>query len=214
MEIVGDGVWVEKDCTVEKGATIFAPAFLSSGAHVCRGAQIMPFCHISRSFVGENTVVYSSTLIGAHVGKNCTVGPYAFLREGARVGDGCRIGDFVEIKASVLGNGVKAAHLSYLGDCRIGDGTNIGCGVVFANYDGKIKRASVVGKGCFIGCNSNLVAPLVVGDGAYIAAGTTLTRDLGEDDFCIGRARERVIARGAAGRYGARRTQKDEGEGR
>lgn len=201
VEILGDGVYIEDDCVVEAGAKIVAPAHILAGTHVCRGATVMPFCLLSHTYVGEDTVVYSSTLIDAHVGRNCSVGPYAYLRGGAIVGDDCRIGDFVEIKGSTLGKGTKAAHLAYIGDADLGERVNVGCGAVFANYDGREKRRTVVGDGCFIGCNSNLVAPLTLRAGAYVAAGTTVTRDLEEYDFCIGRSREKVIAGGAVGRY-------------
>lgn len=201
VNVVGEGIYVGDDCVIEAGATIYAPAYIADGAHVCRGARIMPFCHITAAHVGEGTTVFSSTLVRAHVGKNCNVGPYAYLRGGAVVGDDCRIGDFVEIKSSTLGNGTKAAHLAYIGDAEIGERVNIGCGAVFANYDGKKKHKTIVGDGCFIGCNCNIVAPLSIKSGAFIAAGTTLTKDLQENDFCIGRARENVISGGAKNRY-------------
>lgn len=204
VNVIGEGVYVGDDCVIEAEATIYAPAYIADGSHVCRGARIMPFCHISAAHVGEDTTVFSSTLIGAHVGKNCNVGPYAYLRGGAVVGDNCRIGDFVEIKSSTLGNCTKAAHLAYIGDAEIGERVNIGCGAVFANYDGKNKHKTTVGDGCFIGCNCNIVAPLSIKSGAFIAAGTTLTKDLQKDDFCIGRTQERIISGGAKGRYSAR----------
>ncbi len=201
IEIIGDGVYIEDDCSAERGVKIYAPSHIAAGTHLCRGATVMPYCHLSGAYVGENTVVYSSTIISSKVGKNCTVGPYAYLRGGAEVGDDCRIGDFVEIKCSTLGNGTKAAHLAYIGDAEVGERVNIGCGTVFANYDGVKKHKTVVGNGCFIGCNSNIIAPVSIKDGAYVAAGTTLTRDLAEGDFCIGRAREHTVPNGALGRY-------------
>lgn len=205
VELCGEGVTVERGCVIEAGAKIYAPATISGGSHVKRGATVMPFCFLSGATVGENTVVYSSTILDSTVGKGCSVGPYAFLRGGAKVGDGCRVGDFVEIKSSALGNGTKAAHLAYIGDASLGERVNVGCGAVFANYDGRVKRKIEVGDGCFIGCNCNLVAPVHIADGAYIAAGTTVTRDLAENDFCIGRTRERVVQNGADGRYAGRK---------
>ncbi len=195
------GIYVSADSIVEDGARIFAPAYISGGSHILSGARIMPFSHIENSYVGEGTVVYSSTLIGAHVEKNCTIGPYAYLRCGATVGERCRIGDFVEIKASDIGPGTKAAHHAYIGDAVVGENVNIGCGVVFCNYNGRTKSKSVVEDGVFIGANSNLVAPLLIKRGAYIAAGTTVTCDLADGDLCIGRQREKVLRGGAAGRY-------------
>ncbi len=196
-----NGIFIEEGCVVEEGAKIYAPAHISGGAHIERGAIIYPYCHITSSYVGGGTTVYSSTLTGAHVGRDCTVGPYAYLRDGAKISDGCRIGDFVEVKNSTLKEGCKAAHLAYIGDAEIGENCNIGCGVVFCNYDGKNKHRCSIGRGVFIGANCNLIAPVVVEDGAFIAAGSTLTCDLGEGDFCIARQRERVQRGGAKGRY-------------
>lgn len=201
VEIFGDGVCVERGCVIEAGVKIYAPSFISAGTHLRRGACIMPFCNLTAAHVGENTIVLSSTLTEAHVGANCRVGPYAYLRGGATVGDDCRVGDFVEIKSSSLGRGTKAAHLAYIGDAEIGERVNIGCGAVFANYDGIAKSRTKVGDGCFIGCNCNIVAPVSIGAGAYVAAGTTVTCDLNGNDFCIGRAREVVRPNGSIGRY-------------
>ncbi len=201
VKTFGKGIYVSPDSVVEEGATIYAPAQILKGTHICRGATVMPFCCLSAAYVGENTTVFSSTLTDSQVGKNCTVGPYAYLRAGTKTGDFCRIGDFAEIKNSVLGNGCRAAHLCYIGDAVLGENVNVGCGVVFANFDGKEKKRTYVGDNVFIGCNSNLVAPLKIGSGAYIAAGTTLTRDLEAGDFCIARPRETVKKGGAAGRY-------------
>ena len=201
-DVTGDNnVYIEDGCVIEEGAIIYAPAHISGGAHICRGAVVYPFSFINASHVGENSVVLSSTLISAHIGRNSHVGPYAYLRDGATVGDNCRVGDFVEIKASSFGDGSKAAHHAYIGDAEVGKNVNIGCGVVFCNYDGKFKHKTRVGDGVFIGANCNIVAPLVIEDSAFIAAGTTLTCDIASGDFCIARSREKVLRGGAAGRY-------------
>ena len=136
-------------------------------------------------------------LRGARVGKNCTVGPFAHLRKGANVGDNCRVGDFVEIKNSVVGEGTKVSHLAYVGDADVGENCNIGCGVVFCNYDGKNKHRTRVGNNCFIGSNVNLIAPVEIADGAFVAAGTTVTEGAGKGDFVIGRVRQQIRAGGA-----------------
>ncbi len=197
-----EGVYISSDSAVEEGAKIYAPAHISGGSHICRGAVIMPFCTLIGSYVGENTVVFSSTLNGAHVGENCTVGPYAYLRGGANIGNNCRIGDFVEVKSSSIGDGTKAAHLAYIGDAEVGKNVNIGCGAVFCNYDGKKKHKTTVGDNAFIGANCNLIAPLDIGKGSFIAAGTTVSRNVGDESFCIGRAEEHIKPGGARGRYG------------
>ena len=126
----------------------------------------------------------------AKVGKECYVGDFAVIEAGAVIGDGCRVGDYVEVKNSILRDGVKAAHLAYIGDAEVGEGTNIGCGTVFANYDGKFKHRTEVGKNVFVGCNANLIAPIKVGDGAFIAGGSTVTDDVPAGEICFGRARQ------------------------
>ena len=189
--LVEDGAQIDFNAVVKQDAIIRSGARVRGNSVVGENAEIIDG-ELIDSEVGENTVVRSSLLDGVCVGKNCTVGPYSYLRGGSRVGNDCRIGDFVELKNAKLGNGCKAAHLSYVGDAELGERVNIGCGVVFANYNGKTKSKTVVGNGCFLGSNSNLIAPVTVADGAYIAAGTTLTQNLNEDDFCIGRCRETI----------------------
>lgn len=149
------------------------------------------------AFVGAGSEIEKSVLRGARVGKNCTVGPFAHLRKGANVGDNCRVGDFVEIKNSVVGAGTKVSHLAYVGDADVGENCNIGCGVVFCNYDGKNKHRTRVGNNCFIGSNVNLIAPVEIADGAFVAAGTTVTEGAGKGDFVIGRVRQQIRAGGA-----------------
>ena len=110
------------------------------------------------------------------------------------MGAGCRVGNFVEIKASSLGEGVKVAHLTYLGDAQIGDRANLGAGTITCNYDGKAKHRTVIGAGAFIGSNAILVAPVTVGEGAYVAAGSVITMDVPAGDLGVGRGRQRNVA--------------------
>lgn len=193
-----------KGALIEEGAEVSFLAEISEGAIVRKGAKIVGKCVIGRnaeigagseiveSEIGADTVVKNSVAIGVKVGERCSVGPNAYLRPGSVIQDDCRIGDFVEIKNAKVGRGTKIAHLTYVGDAELGSQVNVGCGVVFVNYDGKKKTKTIVGDRCFIGSNCNLIAPLTVGDGAFLAAGTTLTHDLGANDFCIGRCRESV----------------------
>ena len=127
------------------------------------------------------------------MGKGTKVGPFAYLRPGCTIGENCKVGDFVEVKNSSLGDGSKASHLTYIGDSDVGRDVNIGCGVVFVNYDGTNKHRSNIGDGAFIGCNTNLVSPVSVEDGAYIAAGSTITEDVPKDSLAIARQRQRNI---------------------
>ncbi len=135
-------------------------------------------CSITNSKIGNYTEVQSSTIIDSTVGENTTVGPYAYLRPNSNVGNNVKIGDFVEVKNATIEDNSKASHLSYIGDAHVGKDVNIGCGVVFVNYDGKNKFKSTVKDGAFIGSNSNLVAPVTVEEKGYIATGSTITNDV------------------------------------
>ena len=126
------------------------------------------------------------------MGAHTTVGPFAYIRPGCRVGEHVRIGDFVELKNSVIGDGTKVSHLTYIGDSDFGRGINVGCGVVTVNYDGKKKYRTTVEDDAFIGCNVNLVSPVRVGRGAYLAAGGTITEEVPEDALVVARARATV----------------------
>lgn len=175
------------------GAICFGKAEVDFSAVVEPGAILRGNVKIKgNSVVCGGAVITDSVIENSVVGQNSTVGPFAYVREGSVVGKNCRIGDFVEIKASKLGDNVKAAHLAYVGNAEVGDGVNIGCGAVFCNFDGFKKHKTVVGKGAFVGANVNLVAPLIVGDGAYIAAGSTVTADLPDGAFCIERTQQQV----------------------
>ena len=179
---------LEKTVKVGKNVTIEPYAVVKGNTILHDNCIVGSFSYIDDSSIGQNTVVRSSRITDSAVGENCTVGPNAHLRENALVGNGCRIGNFVEVKHSVLHDGVKASHLSYVGDAEVGARTNIGCGVVFVNFDGRNKHRTVVGEDCFIGCNANLVAPLTLGNGCFVACGTTVDKDIPDGAFGIGRS--------------------------
>ena len=183
-----DNVRIDALSTVESGATVEPYCFVKNSV-VESGARIGAFSEIENSLIRKGALVSRSVVKDSEIGERATVGPFAYIRENGRIGAGCRIGDFVEIKKSTLEAGVKAAHLAYVGDAVVGEGTNVGCGTVFANFDGSKKHSTAVGKRVFIGANSNLVAPLTVGDEAYIAAATTVTKDIPAGAFVIGRVR-------------------------
>ena len=192
---VSPGARVADDAGIYTGVTIEGECVIGSGA-VIRSGSI-----VEDSVIGARTEVTSSVLTGAKVGEDCTVGPFAYLRKGADIANGCRIGDFVEVKNARIGERTKVAHLTYVGDCEIGKECNIGCGAVFVNYDGKHKNRTVVGDRCFIGSNCNIIAPVSIKDGCYVAAGTTVTDDLDEGDFAIGRVKQVVKHGRARGRF-------------
>ena len=181
-----DTVTVGDNVTIEPYAVILGNTILRDGC------TVGSFSYLINADIGENAVVNASRVVDSKVGANCSVGPYSHLRNGAVVGDDCRIGNFVEIKKSDLQCKVKASHLSYIGDAQVGAGTNVGCGVIFVNYDGKTKHRTTVGKNCFIGCNSNLIAPVKVGDDCFVACDTTVTSDVPSGSLVIGRSKMTV----------------------
>ena len=153
----------------------------------------------------NNTEVKNSTIIDSTVGENTTVGPYAYLRPKSNIGNHVKIGDFVEVKNATIEDNSKASHLSYIGDAHVGKDVNIGCGVVFVNYDGKNKFKSIVKDGAFIGSNSNLVAPVTVEEKGYIATGSTITDDVPEGALAVARAKT-----GGKRRLGSKKEKRDE----
>ena len=198
--------FVDESVVIGAGARIGANCHLRGATVIGAGAQIGENNLITDSEIGEGATVLCSVLVSARVGKHTQVGPFAYLRPGAEAGENCRIGDFVELKNAKLGDGTKVSHLTYVGDAELGRDCNVGCGVVFANYDGEKKARSVVGDECFLGSNCNLVAPVRVGDRSYIAAGTTLTKDVEPDSFMIGRVRQEKLD--LRGRYRNRTEEK------
>lgn len=153
--------------------------------------EIGPYCVLRNVTIGAGTRIDAhSVLDGAEVGASCSIGPFARLRPGALLGNGVHIGNFVEIKKSTIGDGSKANHLAYVGDAVVGERVNIGAGVITCNYDGANKHATIIGDDAFIGTDSQLVAPVTIGRGAYIAAGSTIAKDAPEDALTINRARE------------------------
>ena len=142
--------------------------------------------------IGKDTVIHPNTTIKSDVeiGENCEIGPNSYIREGCRLANKVKIGSFVEIKKTIVGEGTKIPHLSYMGECEIGEKTNIGCGTITCNYDGFNKSKTIIGNNCFIGSNTNLIAPVTVGDNAFIAAGSTITDDVPEYALAIARQRQ------------------------
>lgn len=185
-------ILVENSVVIGKNAIIQPFCVILGNSVIGENAVIGSFSYLENAVVGENSTVISSRIVNSQIGKKCTVGPFSHLRNETVVDDECRIGNFVEIKKSHIGNKTKSSHLTYIGDADVGENTNIGCGVIFVNYDGKVKHKTEVGNNCFIGCNSNLVAPLIIDDGCFVACGTTVTDNLSKDDFVIGRAKMTV----------------------
>lgn len=180
------------DVNVEIGEdTIILPnTILEGNTAMGEDCIIGPNSRISNCNIGNNVEVANSVAIDSSIGDETHVGPFAYLRPGSIVGSKVKIGDFVEIKKSVIGDKTKISHLTYVGDAEIGKNVNIGCGVVVVNYDGKHKNKTIVGDNSFIGCNTNLVSPVVVHNDAYIAAGSTITDEVPENSLAIARQRQ------------------------
>lgn len=174
-----------------KGEATIGPNVILQDCEIGDKAKII-CSQIYQSQIGDNTFVQNSQIESSEVGKKCEIGPFAHIRPDSKIADNCRIGNFVEIKKSEIGEGCKISHLSYVGDATLGHDVNVGCGVVFANYDGIKKHHTTIGNNAFIGCNCNLVAPLTIGDNAFIAAGSTVTKNLANGAFCIARERETI----------------------
>lgn len=185
-----DNTYIDAEVLVGMDTVVYPGVMLEGKCEIGKGVMLYPGSRIKDSIIGDGTQVQNSVIIESRIGKNTTVGPYAYLRPNSDIGDNCRIGDFVEVKNSEIKDGAKVPHLSYIGDGYIGEKTNIGCGTVFVNYDGVKKYRTVVQKDVFVGCNSNLVAPVEIGHGAYIAAGSTVTEDVPENTLCIARSRQ------------------------
>jgi bifunctional UDP-N-acetylglucosamine pyrophosphorylase/glucosamine-1-phosphate N-acetyltransferase len=170
--------YVDASVELEPDARLLPGTILEGRTVIGSGAVVGPDTHLVDTIVGERAVVRQTVARDTEIGDDVTCGPYAHLRPGTRIAARAHIGNFVEIKNSDIGEGAKVPHLSYVGDAEIGDGANIGAGTITANYDGKEKHRSKVGKGAKIGSNTVLVAPVEVGDGAYTGAGAVVARDV------------------------------------
>ena len=175
---------------IEEGAAILPNCQIYGLSTIKKGSVIGPNAVISDSCIGENTKINASQVFESSVGCDTTVGPFAYIRPKSDIGDNVKIGDYVEIKKSTIGNGTKISHFAYIGDSEIGSKVNFSCGAITVNYDGKNKYKTKVGDNCFIGCNVNLVAPVEIGDGAFVAAGSTVTENVPPDALTVARSRQ------------------------
>jgi len=184
--------YIDKDVVIGKGTTIYPCVTIEGSVKIGEGCIIGQNSRIVDSTIGSNTEIQSSVVIESKIGENATIGPFAHVRPNCEIGNKCKIGAFVEVKNSKFDNGSKVPHLAYVGDADIGRNVNIGCGVIFVNYNGSKKFRSSVKDGAFIGCNSNIVSPVVVEEEAYIAAGSTVTKDVPQGALCIAREKEQI----------------------
>lgn len=199
--ICAEDVSIDVNCVFEGRVVLGAGVQIGANCVLCdveiaAGTQVLPLCHLEQS----------------ELGTDCVVGPYARLRPGTKLESGAKIGNFVETKKAHIGAGSKINHLSYVGDATLGSGVNVGAGTITCNYDGANKYQTIMGNGVFIGSNSTLVAPLTIGDGGFVAAGSTVTQEVPGEGLAVGRAKQRNIDNWQTPRQRAAQAQKAQKE--
>ncbi len=191
--------YISADAIIGEGTEILPGTLLEGEVIIGENCKIGPNSRISNTKIGNNTVIESSVVRDSKIGSSTNIGPFAYIRPDCVIGDEVKIGDFVEVKNSVVGNGTKVSHLTYIGDTDAGERINFGCGTVTVNYDGKKKYRTIIEDDAFIGCNANLISPVHIGKGAYIAAGSTINKDVPAKGLSIARARQMNIDDGRKG---------------
>jgi bifunctional UDP-N-acetylglucosamine pyrophosphorylase/glucosamine-1-phosphate N-acetyltransferase len=192
---------IDAEVEIAAGAVIEPYVQLLGRTKIGAGCRIRSYTVIENCTLGRDVLVRQScVLTDSALADGARIGPFAHLRPGCEIGEDVHVGNFVEIKKSRLHKGVKAGHLTYLGDAEVGERTNIGAGTITCNYDGASKHATRIGKDAFIGSDSTLVAPVTVGDGAYVGAGSCITKDVPADSLAVSRARQMVKEGWAAAR--------------
>jgi bifunctional UDP-N-acetylglucosamine pyrophosphorylase/glucosamine-1-phosphate N-acetyltransferase len=207
-----DAVYLDAGVRLEPGVVLYPGVHLEGSTTVAAGAVIGPDTFVADSRIGPSARVWYSVIRSADIGEDCQVGPYASLRPGTVLHRSAKVGTFVETKKTVVGEGSKVPHLSYMGDATIGKGTNIGAGSITCNYDGFAKHETAIGEGVFIGSATMLVAPVTIGDGAMTAAGSAITADVEPGALGVARGRQRNVpgfVRRLADRYRAPRSGDD-----
>ncbi len=187
-----DGVIIEPQVKIGKGALIMPGTVLLGETSIGDGSVIGPNSYLVDTAVGSNTKLNNVQSFNAKIGSGVTAGPFVHIRPNSDIHDNVHIGNFVEVKNSVVDDGSKLPHLLYVGDSDVGKDVNFGCGCVTVNYDGRNKSRTVVKDGAFIGCNTNLIAPVTVGENAFTAAGSTITEDVPDNALAVARSRQSV----------------------
>lgn len=185
-----EAVYVEDAVLVGRGTMLLPGTILRGRTVVGEGCTLGPNTMLTDCTVGNRVAINASQCVDSVLRDGANVGPFAYIRPGCDIGEDVKVGDFVEVKNTTVGRGTKLPHLTYVGDADVGRDCNFGCGSITVNYDGKIKHRTTVGDRCFIGCNTNLVAPVTVGEGAYTAAGSTITQEVPKGDLAVARARQ------------------------
>lgn len=185
-----ESVFIEDNVQIGADTEICANVTIKSGTKIGSDCYIGSGTTLDKAVIHDGVEVLSSVILQSEVDTGTHVGPFAYIRPNCHVGKDVKVGDFVELKNSSIDDGTKISHLTYIGDSDVGKRVNFGCGTVTCNYDGKKKYRTTIGDDCFVGCNTNFVSPINVGDGAYIAAGSTITEDIPENSLSVARARQ------------------------
>lgn len=187
-----DGIIIDKTVTVGADTVILPNTILMGETKIGKGCVIGPNSYICDSEVGDNTKLNNTQSYSSQIGSGVTAGPFVHIRPNCKIADNVHIGNFVEVKNSTVDEGSKLPHLLYVGDSDVGKDVNFGCGCVTVNYDGRNKSRTTVKDGAFIGCNTNLVAPVTIGENAFTAAGSTITEDVPDNALAVARNRQTV----------------------
>ena len=185
-----DSTFIDYDVTIGHDTTILPFTYIENGTTIGERCSIGPNCRLQNTKIGNDVTMQFVYSHDAEVDDEVVIGPYVHLRPGTKINKKVKIGNFVEVKNSNIGEGTKLPHLQYIGDSDVGQNVNVGCGTVTCNYDGKKKFRTTIGDNVFVGCNTSLVAPVKVGNGVYIAAGSAITQDIPDNNLAIGRARQ------------------------
>lgn len=185
-----ENTYIQPDVQIEQDVVIHPGSIIKGASIIKSNAEIGPHSEITDCTVGEHTVITQSVAKNSIIGEHVQIGPFAHIRPEALIDDEVKIGNFVEVKKTQIGKNSKVSHLSYIGDANIGKHVNIGCGTITVNYDGQNKYQTTIEDGAFVGCNSNLVAPVIIGENSFVAAGSTITDDIPKDALSIARARQ------------------------
>ncbi len=192
--------YIDMDVEIGADTTIYPGTIIEGKSTIGRNCTLGPDSQLVNVTLGDGVVLRHSVVIDSFIGNRTTVGPFAYIRPESEIEQDVKIGDFVEIKKSKIEAGSKVPHLSYVGDAQVGPGVNLGAGTIVVNYDGKKKYRTIIGAGSFVGCNSNLIAPLEIGKESFIAAGSTINKDVFPGDFVLARS-EQLVKKGLAKKF-------------
>ena len=188
-----NSIYIGTDVIIGKDTIIYPNNIIEGKTIIGEDVTLYQNNRISSSKIGNETIVESSVILDSTIGKASKIGPFSYIRPESQIRDNVKIGDFVEIKKSIIGSGTKVSHHTYIGDAEVGKDVNFGCGTVVVNYDGEKKHKTIIGDNAFIGCNTNLVAPVKVEQNAYTAAGSTITENVPKNSLAIARSKQTNI---------------------